>query len=131
MSGKKSILIVSDGTEKVNKMANDIAEALKGNNISLKDALSFRGTDLLPADVLFFGCEEPSPSSFDYLELLLQHINLAGRPLGIFSPDSKDALKYLSRISIASEAVLYPEPFITDNAGNSKIWAAKVLDGQK
>ena len=128
---KKSVLIVTDGTEKVKKMAENIAAALKGNKILLKDSSSFSGTDLLPAEILFFGCEKPSPPSFDYFETLLQHINLAGRPLGIFSPNSKEALKYLSRIVKDSEAALYSEAFITENARGIEEWTTRIIAAKK
>ena len=127
MSGKKSVLIITDGTEKVKIMAEDIAAALKGNKILIKDALSFIGTDLLPAELLFIGCEEPSPPSFDFFEDLLQHINLANRPLGIFSPSSNEAVLYLDRIVRDSEAALYSEPFFANNNGDIEKWTARVL----
>ena len=126
MKGKKSVLIVTDGTKEVTKMAEDIAAALKGNKVLLKGISSFVGNDLLQAEFLFFGCKEPAPPSFKYFEDLLQHINLAGRPLGIFSPGSTEAVQYLSRLVKDSEAALFPEPFF---AGNVEKWAAGVLTG--
>ena len=68
MSGNISVLIVTDGAENVNKMAEDIAAALKGNKILVKDVSAFVGTDILQADVLFFGCENPPSTSFGYFE---------------------------------------------------------------
>ena len=125
--GKKNVLIVTDGTIRVKKMAEKIAIALEGNEIFMKEASSFAGNDILPAELIFLGCEEASPPSFDYLEELLQHINLANRPLGIFSPNSKDAIKYLSRIVMDSEAALYREAFLAENSDNIMKWTARVL----
>ena len=130
MREKKTILIVTDGTEKVKKMADDIASVLKGNSVLIKDASSFAGTDLLPAEILFFGCEKPSPPSFGYFEDLLQHINLAGRSLGIFTPGSKKAAQYLGRMVKASEAALFPEPLSSDSSKEIKKWTAMVMAGQ-
>ena len=122
MSGNKSVLIVTDGTHQVKKMAEDIAAALRGSKVLLKDASSFTGTDLLPANVLFFGCEEPSPPSFEYIEDLLQHINLAGRSIGIFSSGSMNAVQYLARMVRYSEASLNPEPFVAENYQDIDKW---------
>ena len=130
MSGKKSVLIVTDGVEKVKEMAMDIAAALKGNRVLIKDASAFAGTDILPAEVLFFGCEEPSPPSFGYFEELLQHINLAGRTLGIFTSNSKKAAQYLVNMARDSEAVLNTQPFSAGNSGDIEKWANMVLAGK-
>ena len=134
MSEKKRVLIVTDGAEKVNKMAENIAAALEGNSviksISNIDASTFAGTDLLPADVLFFGCEKPSPLTFGYIEELFQHINLARRTLGVFSPNSKEAVQYLVHITKDSEAALNPAPFFAEPSGNIEKWTAMVLTGK-
>jgi len=130
VSGAKTILIVIDGTQKVKKTAEDIAVALKGNKVVLKDASVFAGTDLLPADVVFIGCDEPSPPSFRYLDDLFQHINLAGRPLGIFSSGSDKTIQYLTKMVKDSEVALYPEPFIIKNSGDIKNWITMVLAGR-
>jgi len=130
VSGKKRVLIVTDGAEEIKKMAENIAAALEGNSILIKDGSNFAGTDLLPADVLFFGCEKPSPPSFGYLEELLQHINLAGRTFGVFSPNSEEAIQYLIRMAKDSDAALNAEPFLAENSGNIKKWTTMVLAGK-
>ena len=130
VSGKKNVLIVTDGAEKARKIAKEIAAALKGNKVLIKDASAFVGTDILPAEVLFFGCSEPSPSSFGYIEELLQHINLARRPLGIFSSASRKSIQYLARISKDSEAALYKEPFLAENSRDIERWSTLVLAGK-
>ena len=121
---------MTDGTEKVIKIAEDIAATLRGNRIIMKDASTFAGTDLLPAAALFFGCEEPSPPSFGYFEDLLRHINLASRPLGIFTHSSQKAVQYLVRMVKDSEAALNPEPFLAVHSGDIKKWTTMVLTGK-
>ena len=130
MSDKQTVLIITDGTQKVKKMAEDIVTVLKGKEITLKEASAFIGTDLLPAELLFFGCQEPNPPSFFNLEKMLQHINLAGRPLGIFSPNSENALQYLARIAKDSEAALNPVFLSEKNAVDIEKWVARVLVGK-
>ena len=130
MNGKKNVLIVTDGVEKVNKIAEDIAATLKGNKVLIKDVSAFVGTDLLGADVLFFGCEEPPSSNFGYFEEILQHINLAGRTLGVFSLNSIKAVQYLARMAKDSEAALNPKPFFATKPIDLGKWTAMVLTGQ-
>jgi flavorubredoxin len=111
----KTILIVSDGTESASKMAEAIAATLKGNKVTVKKAESFTGTDLLPADSFFIGCEKPNPPSFSYLAELLRHINLAGRTCGVFAsaaPGSEKAVEYLSGLLKDCEAALNPKPLL-------------------
>ena len=130
MSVKKTVLIVTDGTDKVTQMAEKIAKALKGNRVLLKIASEFAGTDLLPAGVVFLGCSEPSPLSFKYLDELLHHINLAGRSCGIFSPSSAKALQYLKNLLKSSDIALNSEPMTEVNSANVNNWAVAVLAGK-
>jgi hypothetical protein len=131
VSDKKTVLIVTDGTQKVNKMAKDIAAGLKGNKVLIREASVFTGTDLLPAKVLFFGCEEPDSPSYDYIEKLLGHINLADRSMGFFSPNSKKAVQYLAKIAKDTEAFCVSEALFEDNSANARDWAAKVILGKQ
>jgi hypothetical protein len=126
MKAKKRVLIVTDGTDQVGKMADGIAAALKGNTITIKAASEFTGTELLSADIFFIGCEAPAPASFSYLSDLLKHINLAGRSCGIFSPRSETAVSYLTGLLKDSEAALNPKPLFAATAGVSA-WAKTVL----
>ena len=126
MSDKKTVLIVTDGAEKTVKMAKIIAGALKGNKVQIREACEFVGTDLLPADVLFIGCEEPSLKSFDNLYEMLQHINLAGRTCGLFSP-SKKAGQYLKTMIKSSEAALNAELLSSEKSDEILEWTAKVI----
>jgi hypothetical protein len=123
---KKNVLIITDGSGETVKMAAGIKAALDGNKVSIKNASDFKGNDILPADAFFLGCEKPKPDSFEYLADLLKHINLAGRPCGIFTPGSEKTVKYLAALVKDSEAVLNPAPF---NGSGTKIrsWAQKVI----
>jgi hypothetical protein len=125
VKAQKTVLIVIDGTEQVAKMADDIAAVLKGDTVTVKVVSQFAGTDILPADMFFIGCEGPKPASFDYLSDLLTHINLAGRSCGVFSPTSEKAAAYLTGLLADSEAALYPQPLF---AGSPDIaaWVEKV-----
>jgi hypothetical protein len=110
---KKTILIITDESPEAAKMASEIAAALKGSKVSVKSASGFAGNDILPADAFFLGCEKPNPDSFTYLADLLKHINLAGRPCGVFSPGSEKAAKYLAGLVRDSEAALNPKPLLS------------------
>ena len=106
-------------------MAGQIAAALKDQNVSVKAASEFAGNDLLPADAFFIGCEKPAPDSFAYLTDLLKHINLAGRPCGVFSPGSESAARYMADLVKDSEAALNPQPLLTCSGRDVEIWAQK------
>ena len=123
---KKKVIIITDGSGETAKMAAGIKAALKGNTIVIKNASEFKGNDILPADAFFLGCEKPRPESFTYLEDLLKHINLAGRPCGIFSPGSEKAAKYLVNLVHDCEAALNAEPLMGPGAAVAS-WVNKVL----
>jgi hypothetical protein len=101
----KKALIITDGIKSIDSLAKAIKNSLKGFNVIIRQADKFSGTDILPSDVFFLGCEDPSPSSFAYLEELLSHINLSSRKCGVFSTKQK-TLKYLSNILKDCEADL-------------------------
>ena len=123
---KKKVLIITDSSAETAKMAAGIKTALKGNDVLIKSASDFMGNDILPADAFFLGCEKPQPDSFTYLADLLKHINLAGRPCGIFSPGSEKAVKYLAALVKDCEAALNPE-FLTGSAAAIGDWAQKTI----
>ena len=118
MKTKKTVLIVTDGSAGMAKMAGEIAAALKGNKVSTKAVSDFKGNDILPSDAFFLGCEKPKPTAFAYLDDLLKHVNLAGRPCGVFSSGSEKAAKYLAGLVKDCEAALNPEPLL---AGDSAV----------
>jgi len=123
---KRNVLIVTDGSGETAKMAAEIVTALKGNNVEVKTAFEFEGNDILPAQAFFLGCEKPKPDSFAYLTELLKHINLAGRPCGVFSPGSEKAAKYLAALVRDSGAALSPELFFAVS-GDVKTWAQNIV----
>jgi len=101
----KKVLIVTDGSESIKKIARDISDVLSGFNVKTCSADKFEGTDLLPVDVFFLGCEQSSPSSYSYLEDMLSHINLASRKCAVFSVKG-NTLNYLCGIVKDCEADL-------------------------
>jgi hypothetical protein len=126
VKAKKTALIVTDGTKPIRQMAERIAAALTGFNVILREASNFAGTDILPADICFFGSASPRPASFVYLEELLRHINLAGRPCGIFAPGSEEAAGYLAGMVHDSELALNPEPLLEIRAVPQ--WVVKFIE---
>ena len=98
-------LIITDGTDSIKNITQLISGELNGTMVKTCSAQDFTGEELLPVDVFFIGCENPSPSSFSYLEEMLNHINLASRKCGVFSVNFK-TLKYLCNIVKDCEADL-------------------------
>ncbi|MDR0487032.1 MAG: hypothetical protein LBG91_02170 [Treponema sp.] len=128
MSAEKRTLIVTDGTVSIQGIAQSIADVLAGYRVKICPAQEFAGTDLLPAETFFLGCEEPHPVSFSYLAEMLEHINLAGRKCGIFSTNEK-ALEYLQELVKDSEAALGEPLRVSDeiNAQTIKKWLDEFL----
>jgi len=122
---EKTALIVTDDAESIRIMAEAIAEELKKCKVIFLSAKDFMGTDLLPANLCFFGAENPEPPSFENLYKMLQHINLADRTCGIFS-NSEKAAEYLCGMVRDSELALYPNPYL--GKGDIKTWVKKVVD---
>jgi hypothetical protein len=110
---KKRVLIVTDGADPTQKIAGQIAAELESCQVVMKAAAGFSGTDILPAEIIFLGCQNPDPPSFAYLADLLQHINLVGRPCGLFSPGSGKAAKYLTDLCRASELAIRAKPLVS------------------
>jgi hypothetical protein len=124
VDGKKNALIVVDGAESTQKTAAAIAAALKDFSVVTLTAGDFSGTPILSADVCFFGSETPNPPSFAYLNTVLQHINLAGRPCGVFS-GSVSGAEYLRNMVHDSELDLYPV-VLMEGKGDIKKWTESV-----
>jgi hypothetical protein len=131
VKSKKCVLIVTDDAESVKKIAGYIAGALEDARVLTRTASEFSGTDILPADIYFFGCEKPYPGSFSRLSNILGHINLAGRPCGLFSPNSGEAVKYLAAMVRDSELALRADPFLTGQAEDIGNWVAEVIGGKQ
>ena len=122
-------LIITDGTDSVHSIAQMIKQAMSGYKINICTAQQFKGTDLLPANLFFIGCENAKPSSFTYLEKMLKHINLASRKCGIFTIKEK-TVNYLLKILNDCEAEV-GQPLIVSNHDIKKTeinkWIKEVL----
>jgi len=120
-------LIITDGADSTRGMADTMALALAPPwKAVVMPAEQFDVTQLLASDAFFIGAESPSPPSFSQFSTVLAHINLAGRPCGVFS-SSKEAADFVRRILRDSEAALYPDVFLGE--GDLKAWTKKVLAG--
>jgi hypothetical protein len=127
VEARKTILIVTDGAEQVVFLAEQIAAAAQGVRALILTAPEFAGTHVLPADGCFFGCEKPRPPSFAHLEDVLHHINLAGRPCGLFSSDSQEAIAYLADMVRDSELALNPEPLFFSDREKITRWVGDLI----
>jgi hypothetical protein len=123
---QKTIVIITDGTASTRDLAEKIGSEFRENRVRMIPAEDFSGTDILPADICFFGCEKPNPPSFAHLEAVLGHINLAGRPCGLFSPASPEAIEYLSGIVRDSELALCPKPLFASGAADVAGWIKNI-----
>lgn len=119
--------MVTDGTDSVHGLAAGIAGELKENHVVILGGLDFSATDLLPADLCFFGCDEVKPASFSGLEDVLRHINLAGRSGGIFTAGSEKNTAYLRGLVQDSELDIGAEDFVGEKGGDLKSWVQEVL----
>jgi hypothetical protein len=124
VDSKKSALIVVDGAESTGKMAAAIAAVLENFTVVTLAADEFLGTHILSADICFFGSEVPNPPSFASLNTILRHINLAGRPCGVFS-NSVKGVEYLRDMVRDSELALYPV-VLMEEKGDVKKWTESV-----
>jgi hypothetical protein len=128
VSSEKKALILTDGTESIQSAAAAIADALTGYKTEVCPGETFAGTDILPAEIFFIGCEKTHPASFVYLAEMLAHINLADRSCGIFSTNEK-TIVWLETIVKDCEASL-GEPLLIDGevkAPAVKKWVKGIL----
>jgi len=126
----KKTLIITDGTESIHSAALLIEGVLSAYKVKICEIGDFSGTDLLPAEFFFIGCEKPNQQSFSYLEELLTHINLASRKCGIFSTNEK-TIKYLNSILKDSE-VFVGQPLLIENDCKEAVvknWVDEILKG--
>jgi hypothetical protein len=121
-----NVLILTDEAKSTRDMAGRLAGGIKHAAVKIVSAVAFTGTDILLADCCFFGCEEPNPPEFTYLEKLLRHINLAGRHCGVFSPKSSAAVEYLSNMVHDCEIDLDPRLLVGGDPGAIQAWAAGI-----
>jgi enolase len=131
VSGKKNVLIVTDGTEAIDSTAQSIKKTLKDFKVKICPAAEFAGTDLLPAGIFFLGCEKDRRDSFSHLAEILAHINLASRKCGVFSTN-EETLKYLKNLVTDCEAVLGDPLLVTEtNALNLKKWLKRIIKNRR
>jgi hypothetical protein len=124
---KKSVLIITDDTGTTENTANQIAAELVDYHVVIEPASKFAGNDILPAAAFFIGCESPNPPSFGYLTELLRHINLCGRPCGVFAPGSKPAVKYLKGLLHDCEAILAKEAYLGTGPADLRRWLKGII----
>jgi len=134
VKGKRKILIVTDDGAVTRSIAENIAEVFgtarfKNWSATVINAEEFSPIRLLPAHAFLLGCEKPEPPTFTGIKELFKHINLAGRPCGVFSPHAS-SIKYLSGLVRDSEAAL-GSPLIVDNgaADSRKLqkWVGSII----
>jgi hypothetical protein len=119
VNAETKVLIVTDASEALEPIAQSIKSCLQVCEVKICHAEKFAGTDILPAELFFLGCNKPNPASFSYLEEMLSHINFVSRKCGIFSAN-KESLEYLAGILQDCEAEL-GVPLLTDGADKSAI----------
>ena len=128
----EKILVITDDTDAARYFADEVARYFENSpslryHVSIVDAAGFSGTDLLPVFAFLIGCELPNAFAPYYISDFFNHINLAGRPCGIFSPN-REALKYLAGMLKPSEAAI-GNPFIFKNGAIEEKELAKWVDG--
>ncbi|GMO54969.1 MAG: hypothetical protein Ta2G_13960 [Termitinemataceae bacterium] len=129
----KKYLVVIDEEKSSSSAALAIVTKLFGNDIKVVHGMNFEGTDILPIDFLFIGCNRPSPASFAYFEDVLKHINLAGRECALFSTSAqfgKHAIQYMSKIISDSEIKLCAVPLVTKSINELQSWVCDIIEGR-
>jgi len=106
-------LIITDGTESIQSIALLIKDSLTDYITDICTAENFKGNEVLPSDVFFIGCSEPSPASFNFIEMMFTHINFASRKCGVFSLNKKTS-KYLLDILKDSEVIITEPLLVSD-----------------
>ena len=119
MKAKKKVLVVTDNGSITMSVAKSIA-AVFGSarfanwSATVIPAGDFSPTRLLPVHAFFLGSEKPESPEFTDIKTLFKHINLAGRPCGVFSTKAS-AIKYLSGLVRDSDAAL-GSPFVVEKS---------------
>jgi hypothetical protein len=129
---KRKILIVADNGSV--SIAKNIAAVFGKTpftdwSAAVISAADFSPTRLLPAHAFILGCEKPESPDFAQIKELFKHINLAGRPCGVFSTRT-NAIKYLSGLVRDSEAAL-GSPLVLENGETDgkklKKWVGSII----
>ena len=134
---KRKILIIADNCDVTKSVAKNIAAVFGAApfanwSAAVVSAKDFPPTKLLSANAFLLGCEKPEPPEFTDIKVLFTHINLVGRPCGVFSPQA-NAIKYLSGLVRDSEAVLGNPLVVTKGAVDSrklKKWVGGIIGGK-
>jgi len=131
---KRKVLVVTDNGPVTVNIAKNIA-AVFGNapfdhwSATVISAGDFSPTRILPVHAFFLGCEKPESPDFTPVKELFKHINLAGRPCGVFSTQA-NAIKYLSGLVRDSDAAL-GSPLVVENGSNDsrklKKWVGGII----
>ncbi|MDR0290976.1 MAG: hypothetical protein LBI06_08580 [Treponema sp.] len=136
MENNRTIVIITDGAAPILELAGSIAAIIgnyPGYTASVIQADNFTGADLLPAHAFFLGCGQPKPPSFFCMEAFFGHINLAGRPCGIFASTAR-ASKYLS-VLISDCKSATGKPFMAKggaaDSGQLQKWVQGILKERK
>ncbi|GMO57357.1 MAG: hypothetical protein Ta2G_17020 [Termitinemataceae bacterium] len=129
----KQYLIVIDEEKSTRTAALAIITRLFGNSVKVVGASTFDGTDILGSEIIFIGCNKPSPESFSYFEEVLKHINLSTRKCALFSTSPKNgvqAIRYLENLIRDSEVKLCCKSIITRNIARLQMWVSNILKGE-
>lgn len=121
------VLIIIDDVPALEKAAEAIAKKMGDARTVVRKAADFSPVDILPADACFLGCDSDHPTSFSEVERVLKGINLAGRPCGLFTLASRDAMEYLRSIVRDSELRTNPTGFMVDGQSGIGPWALETL----
>ena len=134
---KKKILIIADNGEVTRSVAKNIAAVFGAApfadwSAAVVSAQDFSPTMLLSACAFLLGCEKPESPEFVAVKDLFKHINLVGRPCGVFSPQA-NAIKYLSGLVRDSEAALGSPLVVNKGAVDSRKlqkWVGGIIGGK-
>jgi hypothetical protein len=115
VKSKRKILIIADNGDVTRSVAKNIAAVFGAApfadwSAAVISAKDFSPVKLLAAHAFLLGCEKPNIPEFADIKEIFKHINLAGRPCGVFS-SQLNAVKYLSGLVRDSEAAL-GEPLV-------------------
>jgi hypothetical protein len=134
---KRKILIITDNGDVTKSVAKNIAAVFGAApftdwSAAVISAEDFLPTMLLSARAFLLGCEKPESPDFMPVKDFFKHINLAGRPCGVFSPQA-NAIKFLSGLVRDSEAAL-GNPLVVDKGAPDRRklqkWVGGIIGGK-
>jgi len=134
VKSKRKILIIADNCAVIRDIAKNIAAVFgsapfAGWSAAVVSAKDFSPTRLLPAHAFLLGCEKPKPPDFEPVKEMFKHINLAGRPCGVFSTQA-NAVKYLTGLVRDTDAALGSPLIVNKDAADSrklKKWVGSII----